>query len=184
MESKGGDRDKTVLDRIARLEMVGIVGKTFGSFTVSIRYYSEHLTCVNLFLPITTLRGSYYYSHCVEEETDRGQGLNKFLKIPEWSIKYEMVDVARDETGKIGREEAKSVAQVEEFGLHFTMRRPRSCVHFRRISLAAYFGSGFEDQNTIGKETSQEAVGVVLARGDGVSSEECVCVCVIERRWN
>lgn len=107
MESQGGDRDKTVLDRIAGLEMVRIVGKTFGSFTVSTRYYSERLTCVNLFLPITTLRGNYY-SHCVGEETDWGQGLNKFLKIPEWSIKYEMVDVARDETGKIGREEAKS----------------------------------------------------------------------------
>lgn len=108
MESQGGDRDKTVRDRIARLEVVGIVGKTFGSFTVSTRYYSEHLTCVNLFLPITTLRGNYYYSHCVGEETDWGQGLKKFLKIPEWSIKYEMVDVARDETGKIGRAEAKS----------------------------------------------------------------------------
>lgn len=51
MENKGGDRDKTVLDRIARLEMVGIVGKTFGSFTVSIRYYSEHLTCITYFFP-------------------------------------------------------------------------------------------------------------------------------------
>lgn len=28
MESQGGDRDKIVLDRIVRLEMVGVVGKT------------------------------------------------------------------------------------------------------------------------------------------------------------
>lgn len=43
---------------IASLEMVGIVGEPFGPFTVSTKYYSEHLTCVNLFLPITTLRGN------------------------------------------------------------------------------------------------------------------------------
>lgn len=37
-------------------------------------------------------------------------------------------DVARDETGKIDRAEAKSCkglgAQVEEFGLHFKVRGP------------------------------------------------------------
>lgn len=51
------------------------------------------------------------------------EGLSKFLKISGWSMKHEMGDVAKDETGKVGRAEAKSwkafIAQVEEFGLHF-----------------------------------------------------------------
>lgn len=64
--------------------------------------------CVNSFLSITILRGTYCYnSHSVGEEANP-EGLSKFLKISGWSMKHEMGDVAKDETGKVGRAEAKS----------------------------------------------------------------------------